>query len=57
MDQSTIQAIVDELESALSRHFAGRVFQLTPFSLAIDFGARDAGYLFLSADPLNPGCI
>ena len=54
MDQSTIQAIVDELESALSGQFAGRVFQLTPFSLAIDFGARDAGYLFLSVDPAQP---
>ena len=54
MDQSTIQAIVDELESALSGHFAGRVFQLSPFSLAIDFGAREAGYLFVSADPAQP---
>jgi predicted ribosome quality control (RQC) complex YloA/Tae2 family protein len=54
MDQPTIQAIVDELEPALAGHFAGRVFQLSPFSLAIDFGARDAGYLFLSADPTQP---
>jgi predicted ribosome quality control (RQC) complex YloA/Tae2 family protein len=54
MDQPTIQAIVDELEPALAGHFAGRVFQLSPFSLAIDFGARDAGYLFLSADPAQP---
>src|SRR4029453_4704761 len=54
MDQPTIQAIVDELEPALSGHFVGRVFQLSPFSLAIDFGARDAGYLFLRADPAKP---
>lgn len=54
MDQETIKSIVNELEGALSGRFLGRVFQLSPFSLAIDFGARDFGYLFISVDPVQP---
>ena len=54
MDHETIKSIVDELEAALSGHFLGRVFQLSPFSLAIDFGARNLGYLFISVDPVQP---
>lgn len=51
MHQEAIQLIVSELEAALSGRFVGRVFQLSPYSLAIDFGTRDAGYLFISVDP------
>lgn len=54
MDHVTIQSVVSELETLLSGHFLGRVFQLSPLSLAIDFGVRNAGYLFISADPAQP---
>lgn len=54
MQQETIQEVVAELESALVGHFVGRVFQLSPLSFAIDFGVRDAGYLFISSDPAQP---
>ncbi|HET6668826.1 MAG TPA: NFACT family protein [Pyrinomonadaceae bacterium] len=54
MRQETIQAIVAELEKTLVNHTVGRVFQLSPFSLAIDFGVRNAGYLFVSAEPAQP---
>jgi predicted ribosome quality control (RQC) complex YloA/Tae2 family protein len=54
MRQETIQAIVAELEKALINHTFGRVFQLSPFALAIDFGVRNAGYLFVSAEPAHP---
>ncbi|MEP6637305.1 MAG: NFACT family protein [Acidobacteriota bacterium] len=51
MHQETIQEIVAELRSVLSDRFMGKIFQITPFSLAIDFGRRDSGYLFLSVNP------
>ena len=54
MDHVTIQSVVSELETLLSGHFVGRVFQLSPFSLAIDFGVRNDGYLFISVDPAQP---
>lgn len=54
MDQITIQRVVEELKLELEGHFAGRVFQLSPLSLAVDFGAREAGYLFISVEPAQP---
>lgn len=54
MRQETIQAIVAELEDTLLEHTLGRIFQLSPLSLAIDFGVRNAGYLFVSAEPAQP---
>lgn len=54
MRQETIQAIVAELEGELVEHTVGRVFQLSPLSFAIDFGVRNAGYLFVSAEPAQP---
>jgi predicted ribosome quality control (RQC) complex YloA/Tae2 family protein len=55
MHQQTIQEIVKELESVLVGRFMGKVFQLSPLSLAIDFGIREAGFLFISVDPALPG--
>ena len=54
MNQQIIEEIVKEISAHLSGRFLGRIFQLTPLSLAIDFGNRDAGYLFISADPAAP---
>ncbi|MGH9425462.1 MAG: NFACT family protein, partial [Terriglobia bacterium] len=54
MNQQTIEEIVKEISSHLSGRFLGRIFQLSPLSLAIDFGLRGIGYLFISVDPAAP---
>lgn len=54
MDQQTIEQIVQEISGHLTGRFLGRIFQLSPMSLAIDFGLRSAGYLFISVDPAAP---
>jgi predicted ribosome quality control (RQC) complex YloA/Tae2 family protein len=52
--QQTIEQIVEEIRAQITGRFAGRIFQLSPLSLAIDFGLREAGYLFVSAEPAAP---
>ena len=54
MHQQLLADIVDELRELLPGHFAGRVNQLSKYSLAIDFGLRQHGYLFISVDPAGP---
>ncbi len=54
MDDEIIKAIVAEIEALLIGRAPGKIFQLGPLSLAIDFRSRD-GYLFISADPGLPG--
>lgn len=54
MNQQTIEEIVKEITGHLSGRFLGRIVQLSPLSLAIDFGLRDTGYLFISVDPAIP---
>lgn len=53
MRQEIIQEIVRELQ-ILNGHFLRNVFQFSPLSLAIDFGVRDAGCLFVSVEPAQP---
>ena len=53
MDDESIKAIVKEIEPPLIGRAPGKIFQLGPLSLAIDFRLRD-GYLFLSAEPVGP---
>jgi len=54
MDQQTIKALVDELRSLLVGRMPGKVFQLNPLSLAIDFRLRDSRYLLISVEPALP---
>lgn len=54
MHQETIKEIVNELHAALIGRFAGRIFQLSPFSFALDFGLRDGRFLFVNASPTLP---
>ena len=54
MHQQTIEQIVAEIRGQITGRFAGKIFLLSPLSLAIDFGLRQAGYLFLSAEPAAP---
>ena len=55
MRQQTIKEIVEEIRSALTGCVLGKIFQLSPASFAIDFRRREGGYLFVSADPSQPG--
>jgi len=52
--QETLKEIVGELQSRLPGRFLGKIFQLSALSLAIDFGLKAEGYLFLSVDPAVP---
>jgi predicted ribosome quality control (RQC) complex YloA/Tae2 family protein len=53
MHQALIQRVVEELRSALTGRFLGKIFQLTPLSFAFDFGLRGE-FLFVSVDPASP---
>jgi len=53
MHQSLIQRVVEELRTALTGRFFGKIFQLTPLSFAFDFGLRGE-FFFVSADPASP---
>jgi predicted ribosome quality control (RQC) complex YloA/Tae2 family protein len=54
MDDQSIREIVDEITPLIIRRSPGKIFQLGNVSLAIDFGLREPGYLFFSADPSAP---
>jgi predicted ribosome quality control (RQC) complex YloA/Tae2 family protein len=54
MDDESIKLIVDEIAPLLKDRAPGKIFQLSPTSLAIDFGLREAGYLFINVDPSAP---
>jgi predicted ribosome quality control (RQC) complex YloA/Tae2 family protein len=52
--QETLKEIVAELAELLPGRFLGKIFQLSPSSLAIDFGLKGEGYLFISIEPAAP---
>ena len=54
MHQETLKKIVAELDQTLVGRFVGKIFQLTPVSLAVDFGLRQGVYLYLSVEPQRP---
>lgn len=54
MHQETLKEIVIELDKSFQGRFLGRLFQLSATSLVIDFGLKNAGYLFISIDPSAP---
>jgi predicted ribosome quality control (RQC) complex YloA/Tae2 family protein len=54
VDQETLKEIVGDLNKLLSGRFLGKIFQLSDFSLAFDFGLRSDGYLFISIEPTAP---
>ena len=51
--QHLIQSIVEEVRSKATGNFLGKLFQLTPMSLAIDIGLRNS-FLYVSAEPSSP---
>jgi len=52
--QDTLKEIVEELDKLLPGRFLGKIFQLSAFSLAVDFGIKHEGYLFISIEPVAP---
>src|SRR6266496_1851678 len=54
MDDQSINTIVAEIKPLLIGRAPGKIFQLSPSSIAIDFGLRDQGYLLLSVEPSLP---
>src|SRR2546421_1735059 len=54
MDDESIKEIVNEIAPLLAGRAPGKIFQFAGASLALDFGLRDAGYLFISVEPAAP---
>jgi predicted ribosome quality control (RQC) complex YloA/Tae2 family protein len=54
MEDQAINAIVAELQTLMFGRAPGKIFQLSPFSLVIDFRLRDHGDLFISVEPAQP---
>ena len=54
MHEQLINDICAELRAKLPGRFLGKIFQLSPLSLALDFGLRGGLYLFVSVDPISP---
>jgi predicted ribosome quality control (RQC) complex YloA/Tae2 family protein len=52
--QDTLEEIVEESNKLLRGRFLGKLFQLSDSSLAIDFGMKGDGYLFISTEPSSP---
>src|ERR1043165_9982045 len=53
MNADQIHAVTQELRSALTGRFFGKIFQLTPLSFAFDFGLRGE-FLYVSVEPASP---
>ena len=54
MHEDTLNEIVNELDELLPGRFLGRIFQLSSLSLALDFGLKGKGFLFISVEPGMP---
>lgn len=54
MHQETLKEIAEELSILLAARFFGKIYQLSAYSLAIDFGLKTDGYLFISIEPGDP---
>src|SRR6266404_7481515 len=54
MDDESINEVVAEIEPLLAGRAPGKMFQVGPLSMAIDFRLRDHSYLFVSIEPAQP---
>jgi predicted ribosome quality control (RQC) complex YloA/Tae2 family protein len=54
MDDHAIKEIVAEIQPLMLGRVPGKIFQLSPLSLVIDFRLRDHGDLFISVEPAQP---
>lgn len=53
MHQDLVRHVVEELRTTLTGRYLGKIYQLTPFSFAFDFGLRGS-FLYVSVDPSSP---
>jgi predicted ribosome quality control (RQC) complex YloA/Tae2 family protein len=54
MDDQAIHEIVEEIRPLMVGRAPGKIFQLSPLSLVVDFRLRDHGDLFISVEPAQP---
>jgi len=54
MDDESINEVVAEIKPLVAGRAPGKIFQVGPLSMAIDFRLRDHGYLFVSVEPAQP---
>ena len=54
MDDQSISAVTADIEPLLVGRAPGKIFQVGPLSMAIDFRLRDQDYLFVSIEPAQP---
>jgi len=54
MDDQAIKEVVAEIQPLMVGHAPGKIFQLSPHSLVIDFRLRGDGDLFISVEPSQP---
>src|SRR5947208_17060171 len=54
MDDQAIKEIVAEIQLLMVGRAPGKIFQLSPRSLVIDFRLRDHGDLFICVEPAQP---
>src|SRR2546426_2557954 len=54
MNDQSLKEIVREIQPLLVGQAPGKIFQLSPLSLAIDFRLRDQGDLLISVEPAQP---
>src|SRR5258708_12566950 len=54
MDDQAIKEIVVEIQPLMVGRAPGKIFQLSPRSLVIDFRLRDHGDLFICVEPAQP---
>jgi predicted ribosome quality control (RQC) complex YloA/Tae2 family protein len=54
MDDQSIIAVTGEIEPLIVGRAPGKIFQVGPLSMAIDFRLRDHAYLFVSIEPAQP---
>ena len=53
MHHDLVRHVVEELRTTLNGRYLGKIYQLTPLSLAFDFGLRGS-FLFVSVEPSSP---
>ncbi len=54
MNETTLQAITDEISTSLIGQKFGKVFPLSKLRFAIDFRLPEGNYLFISLEPFSP---
>lgn len=51
MNEQILEKIIEEISPMLTGHTFGKIFQLTRYSLAVDFRPFEGSYLFINTEP------